>query len=40
MHGLAEWWTDHPRVPRGELVDAVMDLVWVGLRVQFSSRSS
>jgi AcrR family transcriptional regulator len=37
MHGLAEWWGDHPRVPRGELVDAVMDLVWVGLRAQFSS---
>jgi AcrR family transcriptional regulator len=37
MHGLAEWWTDHPRVPRAELVDAVMDMVWVGLRAQFSS---
>jgi Tetracyclin repressor-like, C-terminal domain len=35
MHGLAEWWTDHPRVARAELVDAVMDLAWVGLRAQF-----
>ena len=36
-HGLATWWADHPRVPRSALVDATMDLVWVGLRNQFSS---
>jgi AcrR family transcriptional regulator len=39
-HGLAIWWADHPRVPRRVLVDATMDLVWVGFRSHLSSRSS
>jgi hypothetical protein len=34
LHGLAEWWVAHPRVPRETLVDGVMDLTWVGLRQQ------
>jgi AcrR family transcriptional regulator len=33
LHGLAEWWADHPEVPSVSLVEAVMDVVWVGLRV-------
>jgi AcrR family transcriptional regulator len=32
VHGLAIWWSDHPRVPRAVLVDATMDLLWSGLR--------
>jgi AcrR family transcriptional regulator len=32
LHGLAEWWAEHPDVPRPVLVDAVTDLVWGGLR--------
>jgi AcrR family transcriptional regulator len=32
MHGLAEWWADHPETPRKPLVDAVMDVAWTGLR--------
>jgi AcrR family transcriptional regulator len=28
---LANWWGDHPEVARGELVDRVMEVVWVGL---------
>jgi AcrR family transcriptional regulator len=39
-HGLAIWWADHPRVPRRVLVDATMDLLWVGLRSHLSSRYS
>jgi AcrR family transcriptional regulator len=31
LHGLAEWWSQHPETPREVLVDAVMDLVWTGL---------
>jgi AcrR family transcriptional regulator len=34
LHGLAEWWSEHPDVPRATLVDSVMDLVWMGLRAQ------
>ena len=32
LHGLAEWWADHPEVPRATLVEAVMDVAWFGLR--------
>jgi AcrR family transcriptional regulator len=32
LHGLAEWWSQHPETPRGALVSAAMDLVWSGLR--------
>lgn len=28
---LANWWGDHPDVPRAELVDRVMEVVWDGL---------
>src|SRR4051794_29162592 len=31
IHGLAEWWSKHPGVPRAVLVDAVMDVAWTGL---------
>lgn len=32
VHGLARWWWhDHPGVPRRALVDALMDVLWVGL---------
>ena len=40
VHGLAIWWSDHPRVPRQALVDATMDLLWSGLRSHLASRSS
>jgi AcrR family transcriptional regulator len=39
-HGLAIWWSDHPRVPRDVLVDATVDLLWVGLRGQLSSSTT
>ena len=32
LHGLAEWWAEHPDVPAASLVETVMDVVWVGLR--------
>jgi AcrR family transcriptional regulator len=32
MHGLAEWWAEHPDTPRQVLVDTVLDLTWAGLR--------
>jgi AcrR family transcriptional regulator len=35
IHGLAEWWAEHPRVDRALLVDATMDVAWAGLRAQF-----
>src|SRR5919197_1194434 len=35
LHGLAEWWSQHPETPREALVDAVMDLVWFGLRAGY-----
>ena len=35
MHGLAEWWTEHPSTPRRGLVEAVVAVAWTGL-----SRSS
>jgi AcrR family transcriptional regulator len=37
LHGLAEWWADHPDVPRATLVEAVMDVVWAGLRTHSGS---
>ena len=40
VHGLAIWWTDHPRVPRDVLVDATMDLLWLGLRAHLASTPS
>jgi AcrR family transcriptional regulator len=29
--GLAQWWARHPTVPRNELVDAAMRVLWNGL---------
>ena len=29
--GLANWWLDHPEVPRADLVDRVVDFCWTGL---------
>jgi AcrR family transcriptional regulator len=40
LHGLAEWWSEHPQVPRGEVVDAAMDAAWLGLRGQLRPRRS
>jgi hypothetical protein len=28
---LANWWADHPDVPRAELVDRVMAFCWAGM---------
>ena len=38
LHGLALWWSEHPEVPRTELVDAVMELAWAGLRSQIATK--
>jgi AcrR family transcriptional regulator len=32
LQALANWWLDHPEVPRERLVDRVMDFAWIGLR--------
>ncbi len=32
LQSLANWWLDHPGVPRERLVDRVMEFAWVGLR--------
>jgi AcrR family transcriptional regulator len=32
MHGLAEWWAEHPETPRRDLVDATMEVGWAGIR--------
>lgn len=31
LQGLAVWWADHPEVPRGQVVAAAMNSLWVGL---------
>ena len=36
MHGLAEWWAEHPEVPRTAFVDAVVDVAWSGLAAWLS----
>ena len=28
---LADWWSDHPDIPRARVVEMVMDFAWVGL---------
>jgi hypothetical protein len=40
MHGLAEWWQQHPATPRAALVDAIVDVAWSGLRSQLSELGS
>jgi AcrR family transcriptional regulator len=37
LHGLAEWWSQHPKTPRAALVDATMDLVWSGLSAGYAA---
>jgi AcrR family transcriptional regulator len=37
IHALAEWWGQHPETGRAELVDAVLALVWFGLRAGYRS---
>ena len=39
MHGLAEWWADHPEIPRRELVEAAMDAAWRGLASGLSAKA-
>jgi AcrR family transcriptional regulator len=31
LRGLANWWDEHPEVPRERLLAAHMDLIWMGL---------
>ena len=31
LAGLAIWWSDHPDVPREQIVTAAMNVLWVGL---------
>ena len=31
QNGLAEWWYDHPEVPREQVVDRLLDFAWGGL---------
>ena len=31
LAGLAIWWSDHPEVPREEIVAAALNVVWIGL---------
>jgi AcrR family transcriptional regulator len=37
LHGLAEWWSQHPGTPREELVEVVTGLLWHGLRGGYRS---
>ena len=32
LQALANWWLDHPEVPRERLVERVMEFAWTGLR--------
>jgi len=31
LTGLAIWWADHPEVPREQIVQAAVNVVWIGL---------
>ena len=31
LAGLAIWWSDHPEVPREEIVAAALNVLWIGL---------
>jgi hypothetical protein len=31
LAGLAIWWTDHPDVPREQVVATAVDVLWTGL---------
>jgi hypothetical protein len=37
LHGIAEWWTDHPGTPKRVLVDAALDVAWSGLRSRIAA---
>jgi AcrR family transcriptional regulator len=34
LHAVAVWWLDHPGPSRGELVELVSDVAWLGLRTR------
>jgi len=35
LQGLAIWWSEHPRVPREQVVAVAVNTLWIGLeRVQ------
>jgi AcrR family transcriptional regulator len=36
MHGLSEWWAEHPKAARRSLVEATMDVAWSGLGSQLA----
>jgi AcrR family transcriptional regulator len=31
LAGLAMWWSDHPDVPRGQIVATALNVLWIGL---------
>jgi AcrR family transcriptional regulator len=31
LQALANWWLEHPEIPRAQLADRVMDFAWLGL---------
>jgi hypothetical protein len=31
LSGLAIWWSQHPEVPREEIVSTALNVLWVGL---------
>ena len=31
LAGLAIWWSDHPEVPREEIVATALNVLWIGL---------
>jgi AcrR family transcriptional regulator len=31
IQSMANWWTENPRVPRGQMVEIAMDFAWLGL---------
>lgn len=31
LNGLADWWYEHPDVPRDEVVDRMIEFCWIGL---------
>ena len=36
LQGLALWWSDHPDVPREQIVQAALDAVWFGFERTFA----
>jgi hypothetical protein len=31
LAGLAIWWSEHPEVPREEIVATALNVLWIGL---------